>query len=610
MTETVVGRLLEWGRTEAEGISCYHKRDGRWVPIRWGDAARGVRQVAAGLASLGFQPGERASILSNTRYEWLHADLAIQAAGGVSVGIYATMSPEQVRYILSHSDSRFAVVENAVQLAKVRPLLGELPRLAKVIVIEPASLGEDERVMSLETLRLLGVARESLADERVSALRADDPALFVYTSGTTGPPKAAALAHRNVVAALRAYEVIRLQPEDVGMSFLPLAHVLQRIVDYRGLWTRNPGYYAESIERLQANLLEARPSVMAAVPRIFEKIYAAVQAQVALESPAKQRVFRWAMEIGRRVSERRVSGEPIPLALAIRHRVAKRLVFNKVRAKLGGRIRLFFTGGAPIAREILEFFHAADVEVLEGWGMSETLGAGSLNLPGAQRFGSIGRPLPGLEMKLDADGEILIRGPNVMKGYFGDDEANRASFTADGFFRTGDIGELDGAGFFRIVDRKKDLIITAGGKKIAPQNLENALKQRPFVSQAMCVGEGRPYVVALLTLDPAQLLTWAREQGLAEDLRQLARHPAAIALVQAAVDDVNRHLASFETIKKFRVVPEDFGEESGELTPTLKIRRDIVAKRYHAWIDEMYAERPTTPAAPEDDERGVNPAAP
>ena len=587
MPETIAGRLLERGRINPDGIMCWFKADNRWTPMGYGAAARFVRQVAAGFIALGLEPGERVSILSNTRREWLHTDLGIQAAGGVCVGIYATMQAEQAKYILEHSESRFCVVEDRKQLVKVQQHLGQLPKLKKIIIIDPRDAADGEgKVISLDELRELGAAKDRDVDARLAKLKLDDAALFVYTSGTTGPPKGAVLSHANVMFTMQALQVVELRGGDRGMSFLPLAHVLQRCVDYNGIYTGTPGYYAESIDKLQANLAEARPTVMAAVPRIFEKIYAAIQAQAAAGSPAKQRIFKWALEVGRRVSEHKVNRTEIPPTLRAQYELARRLVFDKLRAKMGGRIRLFITGGAPIAKEILEFFHAADIEVLEGWGMSETCAAGTINLPGNQRFGTIGKPLPGVDLKLDTDGEILIRGGNVMSGYFHDEASTKASFTDDGFFRTGDIAIVDDDGFWKIVDRKKDLIITSGGKKIPPQNLENLLKQQTGISQCMAYGDRQNYIVALVTLDAA----WVKERGL--DMSSAVRDPEVLAHVQKAIDEVNRHCASYESIKKFRIVPDDFTQETGELTPTLKVKRKVVTDKYRPLIDEMYAEKP------------------
>jgi long-chain acyl-CoA synthetase len=562
-------------RLGARPISHYHAA-GRWVPMGWRTAAGLVRDLASGLVDLGHQSGEALAIVSTTRREWLLADLGNLAAGGVTVGVYPTMTPEQTRYIVAHCEARFAVVEDAGQLAKLDAVRSGLPRLETVIVIDAAGVPPRPDLLTLTDLLARGHAARHDIQQRVAGLRLEDAAMFVYTSGTTGPPKGAMLTHGNIVAALRAFEAVPIEPTDRGFSFLPLAHVLQRVVDYYGLWLGVEGFYGRGIDRVTEDLVAARPTVMAAVPRIFEKVYARILETASQSPPRKRQIFEWAMGVGRQVSRLRQARQPVPPALAVQHRLARALVFDKLRERLGGRIRLFLTGGAPIAAEILEFFDAADITILEAWGMTETFSAGSLNLPGEARFGSIGKPLPGVEMKLDDDGEILVRGPNVFAGYHRDEEATRAAFTGDGFFRTGDIARRDADGYYFIVDRKKDLIITAAGKNIAPQNIENLLKTDPRISQAMVIGDRRPYVVALIAVAPE-----LRDQAAGDELERV---------VAEIIARRNEELASYERVKKFRVLPTDLTQESGELTPTLKLRRKIVAEKYAALIDEMYAE--------------------
>jgi long-chain acyl-CoA synthetase len=400
---------------------------------------------------------------------------------------------------------------------------------------------------------------------------------MIYTSGTTGPPKGARLSHGNVMAALEQLDAVTIRPDDTGFTFLPLGHVLQRMVNYRGIMRGISGAFARSLDTVAEDISSARPTIVASVPRIFEKIYAKIHEQAAAGSPAKQKIFAWAVKTGREVSRLRRERQPIPPRLQLEHRVASKLVFEKLRAKLGGRIRTFVTGGAPIAKDILEFFDAADITILEGWGMTETGAAGTLNLPGAVRFGSIGRPLQGVEMRLDTDGEILIRGKNIFAGYYKDDKATAESFTEDGYFRTGDIGRVDADGFWYIVDRKKDLIITAAGKNIAPQNIENLVKTDPRISQIVAIGDRQPFLVALVALTPE-----ARQGKSQAELEQI---------VESVLADKNKDLASYERIKKFRILPQELTIEAGEITPTLKVKRKAVAEKYAALITEMYAEK-------------------
>ena len=581
MPETLLSRFFaNADRLGARPIYHYPSA-GRWVPLGWRQAGRLTREFGAGLVELGHQKGDALAIISGTRREWLMADLGNLAAGGVTVGVYPTMTVEQTRYVVAHCEARYAVVEDARQLAKLDAVRAGLPKLETTIIIDAAGVAARPGLLTAAEVLARGQASKAAqreVDRRVGELRLEDAAAFVYTSGTTGPPKGAMITHGNIVGTLRALAIVKIEEGDQGFSFLPLAHVLQRGVDYRGAWEGVSGFYGRAIETVSEDLAVARPTIMAAVPRIFEKVYAKILEGAAAAPPSRRRIFDWALGIGKQVSKLRQRNQPIPPALAVQHRVAKKLVFDKLRDKLGGRVRLFVTGGAPIAVEILEFFDAADITIVEGWGMTETFAAGSINLPGDARFGSIGKPLPTVEMKLDSDGEILVKGPNVFSGYYKDEEATRASFTADGFFRTGDIGKVDEDGFFYIIDRKKDLIITAAGKNLAPQNIENLLKSDPRISQVMIVGDRRPYVVALVAVAP--------------ELRDAKSEAELTRMVDEIIARKNEELASYERVKKFRLLPADLTQEAGELTPTLKVKRKVVGEKYAALVEEMYAEAP------------------
>jgi long-chain acyl-CoA synthetase len=577
MADTVVSRFFANADRLGARPMAHYFAGGHWVPVGWRTAAGLVRDFAAGLIDLGHQKGDVTAILSATRREWTMADLGNLAAGGVTVGVYPSMTAEQSRYVIAHCEARFVVVEDAKQLAKLDAVRAGLPRLETVILIDWTGVPPRPSLLTITDVLERGRAARHDVQRRIGEIQLEDAAMFVYTSGTTGPPKGAMLTHGNIAAALKAVQVFPLEVGDSGFSFLPLAHVLQRLVDYRGAWEGVPGYFGRSLDTVAEDLVAARPTVMAAVPRIFEKIYARICEQAAASTPTKRKIFDWALAVGRQVSDLRTAHAPIPPALAAQHRVARALVYDKLRDRLGGRVRAFVTGGAPIAVEILQFFDSAGISLLEGWGMTETFGAGTINLPDDRRFGSIGKPLPGVEMKLDEDGEILIRGGNVFSGYYKDDDATKTAFTSDGFFRTGDIGKIDGDGFFYIIDRKKDLIITAAGKNIAPQNIENLLKTDPRISQVMAVGDRRPYVVALIAVTP--------------ELRAKITHEAEVlAIVEEIVRTKNAELASYERIKKFRILPADLTQESGDLTPTLKLKRKVVAEKYAGLIEEMYSE--------------------
>jgi long-chain acyl-CoA synthetase len=582
MPETLVTRFFANADRLGAKPASHYPSGGRLVPIGWRSSADLARGFGSGLVELGHQKGDALAILSATRREWLQADLGNLAVGGITVGVYPSMTIEQTRYVVAHCEARSVVVEDAKQLAKIEAARGQMPRLRNIIVIDPTGVAPRPGVFALADVVARGRAAHHDVDARAADLRLEDAAIFVYTSGTTGPPKGAMLTHGNIVAALRSMSVVEMAPGDSGFSFLPLAHVLQRSVDYRGAWEGVPGCYARGLDTVADDMAAARPTVVAAVPRIFEKVYAKIHEQAAASAPARKRIFDWAVDVGKTVSRQRRAGERLVPALQLQHALASTLVFAKLRAKLGGRIRMFVTGGAPIATEILEFFDAADITILEGWGMTETFSAGTLNLPGAARFGSIGRPLPGIELRLDEDGEILIKGANVFAGYFKDDDATRAAFTKDGFFRTGDVGRVDGDGYFYIVDRKKDLIITAGGKNIAPQNIENLLKSDPRISQAMAIGDRQPYIVALIAVAP--------------ELRASKTEADLLQMVDEIVRAKNQELAPYERVKKFRLLPADLAQETGELTPTLKLRRKVVAEKYAALIADMYGEGRTREA--------------
>ncbi len=587
MADTLISSFFSIADKKGTAPCFVFHHDGTWVPIGWRQAARLVRDFATGLIELGHKPGDALAILANTRHEWMTADLASLALGGITIGVFPTMTGEQSKYVIGHADARFLVVEDHKQYKKIEPYLSELTRLETIIVIDPKNVpltgngAGSSRPQRFAMTDILARGRESRrraeVDERTAKIKLTDAAIFVYTSGTTGPPKGAMLNHGNIMAALTQLDSITMRPEDTGFTFLPLGHVLQRMVNYHCILNGISGAFARSLETVAEDIASARPSLVASVPRIFEKIYAKIHEQAAAGSPAKQKIFAWAVKTGREVSKLRREHQPIPAQLEVQYRVAKKLVFDKLRDKLGGRIRIFVTGGAPIAKDILEFFDAANITILEGWGMTETCAAGTINLPGAVRFGSIGRPLSGVEMRLDTDGEILIRGKQIFSGYYKEEKATAESFTDDGYFRTGDIGRVDADGFWYIIDRKKDLIITAAGKNIAPQNIENLIKTDPRISQVVAIGDRQPFLVALITVTPE-----ARQGKSEAELQQL---------VESVLADKNKDLASYERIKKFRILPQELSIEAGEITPTLKVKRKVVGEKYAALVTEMYAEK-------------------
>ena len=561
-----------------------HKVDGEWIDVSYAELGEAVAEIAGGLVELGIEPGDRVAILANTRPEWTLACFGILCAAGVVVSIYQTNSPEECHYVLEHSGSRAVFVEDETQLAKVAEVRDRLPELEHAIAFEAS-----EGALSLAELRERGAGGNAAAVERrMAAIAPADPCLFVYTSGTTGPPKGCVLTHGNYRAVSTAVEENgTLLEGDLVYLFLPLAHAFALLVQFVAVdlggtiayWERDP-------LKIVPNLAEVRPTTFPSVPRIFEKVYTTATARVEEAGGAKRAIFHGAVETGRKVRALEREGRtPGPL-LRARHRVADRLVLSKVRALFGGRLREAVTGAAPIAPEILEFFDACGVPVLEGYGMTETSTAATGNTLEHHRFGSVGRPIPGVEVRIADDGEVLLRGPNIFGGYYRDEESS-AQTLVDGWLHTGDLGRVDEDGYLYVTGRKKDILITAGGKNITPANLENGLKQSRWVSQAVVVGDRRPYLVALVTLDPDEAPAFAEQHGLA--VEELPTAEAMRAEVQRTIDEVNARVGRVEQVKRFEILERDLTMADGELTPTLKVKRAAVADHFGHEVERLYS---------------------
>ncbi len=598
MPQTIAHMAHEQEQRLGDRVVFHYQQGGRWVSSTWRQTGERARDIGAGLWELGCRHGDRVAIVSESRHEWSTADLAILGLGGIVVGIYPASTAEQVQYILEHSQSRIALVENAEQLDKLAQVRSQLPGLEAVVVFDPPEqAGDRAQWLSLDELcergRALRGREPELGEQCMDAVKPDDVATIVYTSGTTGPPKGAVLTHSSLceIADIAA-RALGLGEDDVGVVFLPLAHSLQRVTAYAGLGAGVTGWFAPSLEQLPETLQAAQPTVLQSVPRLFEKIHTRILGGVAEQPVRRQKLFAAAMAVGRKHSALIRGGERVPLYLRLAHAAVDRVIFSRVRARVfGSRIRFLISGGAPISAELLEFFHAMGLLILEGYGLTETSAPATVNLPYAYRFGTVGRPLPQTEVRIADDGEVLIRGPGVFREYYQDAEATAQAFEPEGWFRSGDIGELDADGYLRITDRKKDLIVTAGGKNIAPQNIENLLKTDPHISQVVVHGDKRKHLVALVTLDAEQMQSWARAHG-REDLdpTALAQDEAVQQMVRQIIETTNRELPRYEQIKKHRIVAEDFSVENGMLTPTLKVRRREIESCYRELLDEMYGE--------------------
>jgi long-chain acyl-CoA synthetase len=594
-----------------------YRRDGAWRDISWREWQERSRKIAAGLAALGIEPGDRVAILSNSRVEWVIADLGALMAGAITAPIYQSNLSEEVAYIINDCEAKVVFCEDPSQLDKVYSERSKMPSLTRAIYMDRSAElekpdargrrrveltdvvpgGADDFALSWEALLAAGEEelsrRPQLLEERGRTLAGDKLATLVYTSGTTGKPKGVMLTHKNFLAQIDSIrEVVGLGPEDEQFMFLPLAHIFAKVLTMAAIRLGFSTAIDPSTTRIVQNCQEVKPTFMGAVPRVYEKAYAKIKSRPEQEGGLKLKIFQWAMGVGRQVSQLRQRGEEPSGLLAFQHKVADKLVFSKINANFGGRIRFFISAGAPLAREIAEFLHAANITVLEAYGLTETTGATHTNRPSSFKFGSVGLPITDLETKIAEDGEILVSGPVVLQGYYKKPEETAAVLEKIGdkiWFHTGDIGEIDPQGFLRITDRKKDLFKTSGGKYIAPQLIEGGLKaQSKYVSQVVAYGDNQNYVTALVTLNEETIGAWAQENGITAPISELAKDSRVIAMIQKDLDAVNQKLPSYETVKKFAVVYPDFSIESGELTPSLKVKRKVVTEKYKAILENFY----------------------
>lgn len=573
---------------------------GTWKPVTFREFNSECRLVSFGLMGLGLKPGDRVAIASNTRYEWPLVDMAILGASAVTVPIYASNTAQDMAYILEHSGAKIAVVENARQLEKVLERRDEFKKLEKIIVLDPISMQVAaglHDVMTLQAVKELGRREEARAPERFeNQLRGANPQDLIsicYTSGTTGIPKGAMITHDNMVSVLEDCVTVwskhvRSEAETL-VAFLPFSHILGKV---ESMATYTFGWkecFAENMDTLMSTLHEVRPTLIFSVPRIFEKTFNRIEHSILKGSDARRRLYGWAVDSGRRYFSARWNGEQPGATLAAKYRLAQNLVFRPISQRFGGRLKFAICGGAPLSRDIGEYFEIAGLEILEGYGLTETCAPVAVNTPEHNRFGTVGRPLPEVQIKIADDGEILLKSRKIFKGYYKMPEET-AEALRDGWFYTGDIGHLDSDGYLHITDRKKDLIVTSGGKNIAPQKIENLARGLKYLSQLVVHGDRRNYLTALVTLDRDQLIKYANEHSiLFSEYAELIRHPKIEGLVQRLIDELNSQLAGYESIKKFMILPKDFSIETGELTPSLKIRRNLINERYKAEFEQMYS---------------------
>ena len=610
---TIVERFRERVQTHPDRVAMRYRSNGTWRDITWGDYGTRVKKVAKSLMALGYEHGDKIAILSNNRPEWHIVDVASMSVGGASAAIYITNSPEQVAYIVGHSESKVAFVDTTEQLEKILKMRGELPSLKKVVIFGGYDGDADpEFVMAWDDFLKLG---DEIDDTQygtaVAKVKPEDLATFVYTSGTTGPPKAVQLTHSNIWwTATHSEEHIPIGGADNAraLSYLPLSHIAERMISHLlQIYYGSQTWFARSIDTLLEDLQECKPTYFFAVPRVYEKFYAGLQAKMAAADPndRKAKLAKKAIEVGRKVTEleqeavargQKLANARVPLGLKLQHGLLDKLVLHKIRAAFGlDECELFLSAAAPLNPDLIWFFHSVGIKITEGYGQSEDNGPTTWNPPDAIKIGTVGTAFPGLELKIGEDGEILVRAGNVTPGYYKDEGATKELIDEEGWMHSGDVGEIDEHGYLKITDRKKDLIITAGGKNIAPQEIENRIKFHSLISQVVVIGDRRPFLTALVTLDEEKAPSWAKEQGIEGGMAEIAANDRTLKEIESAINEVNKSLAKVEGIKNFRVLERDFLQEENEITPTMKVKRKSIGEIYADAIEDMY--RKDSPAA-------------
>jgi len=595
MEQTVI--YFFWKNVKEKGnrLALMTKEAGRWREIPFREFGDIVTALASSLIDMGIHKGDKVAIISQTRYEWTLSDTSILTLGAATVPIYPTVKEDEVKYILANSDSRLAFVEDKGQLQKVLKIKSDLPLLDRIVIFDPKGAPSDSAVVSFATF--LEQGRSEAAQfapvilEHAAKIAMDDLATIVYTSGTTGLPKGGMISHKNIMFNLRALgSLVETLQEDRAVAYLPLSHVYERINEFNALYRGTAYCFAESIDKMVENLADIQPAVMPGVPRVYEKMYTRVTEQIQAGPPLKRAIFNWAQSVGKRAIPYRMEGRPMPIGLKIQLALANGLVFKKIKDKFGGKLRYCISAAAPISQEVIEFFLSLDIPMYEGFGMTETMAPTSLNTPTASKLGTVGRVFPGVEVKIAPDGEILLKGDNVISGYYKLPEETAETF-ADGWLHTGDLGEIDKDGFLKITGRKKELIITSGAKHVAPNKLENIFSLNPFIGQFVPYGDNRKFISAIVSLEQEAIEPWATQQGIKySSFAELSQYPKVRELIQGIIEEGNKQLAQFETIKKFIVSDHPFSIDTGELTPTLKVKKKVVYERYMPQLDDLYRE--------------------
>jgi long-chain acyl-CoA synthetase len=588
---TIPARLFEQARNRPTAPALYTKVGDDWIPTNWRTYADNVRQVARSFLAMELQTGNVICILGGNRAEWVETDIAAMAIGAIPAGIYQTCSPEEIQYILQHSEAPIVVVEDQAQWDKVAEVRDQLPALKKIITMRGVEV-DDEQTLSWEAFLSLGNAvMPQDVDDKIASLEEGQAATFIYTSGTTGPPKAVMLSHKNLAwTAEKAVALVEHSHEDSCLSYLPLSHIAEQMFSIHAPITAGAQvYFAESVAKMPDNLKEVQPTIFFGVPRVWEKFHAGVAAKLKLATGLKAALISFARDVGTRSSEAHCRGEELSGLHALRYKLANKLIFSKLKPALGlGRARICVSGAAPIAPDVLEFMASLDVVIHEVYGQSEDTGPTTFNLPGITRFGTVGQRIEGIEVKIAEDGEILVRGPNVFMGYYKDEAATAEALDSEGWLYSGDLGSFSRSGYLTITGRKKDIIITAGGKNIAPKNIEAGLMEHELVSQAVVIGDRRKFLSALIGLDPEASKRFLEDKGMGE--MDVADHPAVEKELEAHVMLINKRFARVEHIRKFSILPRELDQANGELTPTMKIKRAIVNEKWAETIESMYAD--------------------